>query len=270
MIERISLPAFSPLPKHWSQEKALTTHFDHMIEGEADVYVDGKIACIYRQLPDATIAPLWHVAARSPFSVHRRTGGLLSRSVVYGALPRVKMRQDYCRWTRASAEHPENAEAVRVFARDVLAPMFASLLPAEYERQCSTVTEQTLPEWRFRETPFTSCIVNCNQAMGYHRDNGNFPGLWSNLVILRRGVVGGQLVLPELRIAFAQQNGACLLFDGRAILHGVLPIKLKHPAGQRISCVWYALDQLRHCLPPEAELQRSRQSRHRTEHRKRV
>ncbi len=56
-------------------------------------------------------------------------------------------------------------------------------------------------------------------------DTGNFKGVYSNVMILKRGVGGGGLVCPEFDLAFAQDGRALILFDGESVIHGVGPIK---------------------------------------------
>ncbi|MEM9995406.1 MAG: hypothetical protein AAGE79_14910, partial [Acinetobacter pittii] len=52
-------------------------------------------------------------------------------------------------------------------------------------------------------TPFTGGVINKNTALGYHRDSANTKDGISCMVILKKGVAGGELILPELNIGFA-------------------------------------------------------------------
>lgn len=53
-----------------------------------------------------------------------------------------------------------------------------------------TITNEILPEWRLKDQPFTSGIVNRSNPLPYHLDSGNLKGSMSAMVVMQQGVLG--------------------------------------------------------------------------------
>jgi hypothetical protein len=86
-------------------------------------------------------------------------------------------------------------------------------------------------------------------------------------LIIKEGIIGGNLICPEYNIGFEQGDGALILFDGQAIIHGVTPIKQIEENGFRSSCVFYSLATMKNCYPYELELERIKEIRNEIESR---
>jgi hypothetical protein len=95
-------------------------------------------------------------------------------------------------------------------------------------------------------TTWTSGVVNQNSQLPYHRDGFNFP-TWSAMPVIRRGVDGGHLHLPEYDLTVACRDGWAVFFCGQQLLHGVTPMRLTKPDGYRFSVVYYALRGMKDC-----------------------
>jgi hypothetical protein len=78
------------------------------------------------------------------------------------------------------------------------------------------------------------------------------------MVASQRGMKGGHLVVPKYGIAFGFSKPALIMFDGQSLLHGVLPMEKQTKNAYRYSVVYYALQQMCHCLSPAEELARIR------------
>ena len=107
---------------------------------------------------------------------------------------------------------------------------------------------------------FTTGSINKNSAISYHHDRGNLRGAWSAMLVVRRAVTGGDLVLPEYGCVLRLRDGDALLFDGQSTLHGVTPLSVS-PGGYRYTLVYYTLEQIWRCLAPLAELERIQSAR---------
>jgi hypothetical protein len=244
-----------PVPGEWSR----------LIRRDTRLVVDGRVIAVYVVLPDAITEPMRRVALTAEMSEGMRTHGLPVRSAIFGALPRIAIRQNYCRMTASSLKEAGHLEVVQRFSL-TLSEIYARELPVEFERNLALVADQVEPDYILRPpeerpSPFTSCNFNLNHAIRYHQDTGNFRGVFSNVLILKRGVVGGFLVCPAFDLAFEQSDNALILFDGQAIVHGVTPIRRTNPHGYRCSTVFYALEAMRDCYPFAEELQRAREWR---------
>jgi hypothetical protein len=189
-----------------------------------------------------------------------RTSGMVSRSRIFGNQPRnVLRRRDYCAAAAMAYDHPA-AHGALVRAAQRVTDVFANWHPEGAASQRALVRQQVLPEWRLPGETFTSGIVNWDNPLRYHHDGGNFPGAWSAMIVLTRGIEGGRLVMPEYGIAFDFAIGGTkvILFDGQGILHGVTKIRKVRADGYRYSIVWYALKGMCKCLSARAELARAR------------
>jgi hypothetical protein len=152
------------------------------------------------------------------------------------------------------------------FAR-LIDNLYKKLLPEQHDLNLKIVQDSVETEYIIKDTPFTTVNLNINHAIKYHRDTGNFKNVFSNVLILKDAVAGGFLVCPEFDIAFGQQDGALILFDGQNIIHGVTPIKMKHDNSYRCSCVFYSLADMKNCYPYKMELERVKKWRDEVESR---
>ncbi len=109
------------------------------------------------------------------------------------------------------------------------------------------------PDWRLGDhTAWTSGVVNRTSKLPYHRDRGNFP-VWSAMPVVRRGVTGGHLHLPEYGATIACRDGWAVFFGGWQLVHGVTPMRLTAPDGYRYSIVYYSLRAMRDCATTAVE-----------------
>ena len=142
-----------------------------------------------------------------------------------------------------------------------IAAIYQEHLPEAYAYNLRLLRENVHADWRPNDTPFTTCNFNINHAIKYHRDSGNFKGVFSNVLILKDGIEGGQLVFPELGIAFEQADGALGIFDGQKWVHGVTALQKLKPSGYRASIVYYALSGMKNCYPYKEETARFKKLR---------
>jgi hypothetical protein len=126
----------------------------------------------------------------------------------------------------------------------------------------SRTLADVLPDWRIGEAKlWTSGVVNDTAALPYHRDGFNFP-TWSAMPVLRRGVRGGYLHLPEFGLALACADSTVALFPGKLWVHGVTPLtRVRAGDGYRISIVYYALRGMRDCRTAAEETRRAQLKR---------
>ena len=72
-------------------------------------------------------------------------------------------------------------------------------------------------------------------------------------------VQGGNLVFPQYRAALSVEGNRLFMFAGARDLHGVSPLHARNAHAFRYSVVYYALQQMCHCLEPTEEIRRARQ-----------
>ena len=79
--------------------------------------------------------------------------------------------------------------------------------------------------------------------------------------VLRRGMDGGMLHLPEYDIIVPCQDSYAVYFKGKELVHGVTPMKKRKDDGYRYSIVFYALQGMKDCFTHAVETQYAQRKR---------
>lgn len=225
----------------------------------------GALKIVYLELADdpldgPSLERIYHAVQRVHFNTSARTRGLVSTSRVFGYLPRITIRRDYCTATSLSAEQPTEHADIAAGAA-IVSRHYRAVHPDLYGRHQAAAADLPVQSYRLEDDVFTSGIINENNPLKYHFDSGNLPDVWSGMLVFRDGVSGGMLALPEYDIAVALKHKSLFLFDGQGILHGVTPMRLLRPSARRYSLVYYSMRGLWSCEPLGAELARIRRKR---------
>lgn len=224
------------------------------IDYEAEIHVNGKPIAIYKKMSEDLTALLYACEATT-FNEYTRTSGLRTRTVNINYSPRNGRRGVPCK--------PSDLHVSRKFVHDIyveygklIAKHYKRFFKMEYDEQLHEFTNGSspiFPAYLIEGTTFTGAVANKDNVLLYHTDSANTPNGMSCMIILKANAVGGELVLPELDIAFACQDGYMLLFDGQKYLHGVTPLR-KRRGGYRYTVVYYNNKGMSLCLPPEQEI----------------
>ena len=187
---------------------------------------------------------------------YRTRKALPTQSSVFGSLPRIPLRNDYCRFSAPTKNEKENANMLFSFLT-CLTEIYKTYLPIQHQHDLKVIEENVNKDYLIKDkSPFTTANINVNHAIKYHKDTGNFRGNLSNVLILRDGIIGGELVFPEYGFALAQEDGYLAIFDGQAEIHGVRPIIKTKEKPYRASIVYYTLENMKHCYPFKMEVAR--------------
>lgn len=179
-------------------------------------------------------------------NVYRANSGNRNVSKTFGYRPRKPMmRNEGCVLAQFGRDNPDTQAYLAQYA-DVLAGQLGDAFP-EIEVMGRDVIQQVLPDWRLTENAlWTSGVINKESALPYHRDGNNFDA-WSVMPVVRRGVRGGHLHLPEYDMVVPCRDGFSVMFFGKRLVHGVTPMTKVTPDGYRVSVVYYALRGLKDC-----------------------
>lgn len=187
---------------------------------------------------------------------YRTRKALPTQSSVFGSLPRIPLRNDYCRFSAQTKSEKTNTNILFTFL-PYLTEIYKTYLPKQYEHDLKVISENVNTDYILQDkAPFTTANINVNHAIKYHRDTGNFRGNLSNVLILRDGIIGGELVFPEYGFALAQEDSYLAIFDGQSEIHGVMPIMKTKENPYRASIVYYTLENMKHCYPFKMEVER--------------
>ena len=233
----------------------LKEHFTEIIKEDTSFYLNGECIGIYINVNKELLSYVREAVKGTKYVETYRANTLPTKSSVFGALPRVALRNDFCRFSNKTNEEKNNTNKLFTF-QETLCKIYKKHLPEMYEYDLKKARETVNDDYRLIDTPYTTANINVNHAIKYHKDSGNIKNSFSNVLILKEFCTGGELVLPEYKIALEQSDGALCIFSGQKEIHGVMPIKPYKENFYRASIVYYTLAQLEHCYPYKEEVTR--------------
>lgn len=226
-----------------------------MINEDTTVTLNGNIVAVYEKAK-FNVETIRSVSLGIEYSSYVRTSGLVTQTEGINATPRNPRRTNKCSRTKLSVTQPEAHQLYIEFAKE-LAKAYQKYFPLAYAQQVKQTyvgQKRVEKEYIIPRTPFTGAVVNMDSQLGFHRDSANTSNGISCMQIFKKGMAGGELILPELGIGFECQDGYLLLFDGQKYVHGVTPFKaLRGRKAYRITIVYYNSKGMELCLPFEEE-----------------
>ena len=79
------------------------------------------------------------------------------------------------------------------------------------------LAQKVLPSWLLPGGVYTSGIINYNNYLNYHVDNGNFDNAYSAMLVFKKHTEGGYLMLPEYDVGIECADNSLLIFQGVTI-----------------------------------------------------
>jgi hypothetical protein len=230
--------------------------YNILINENTIFYKNGNPVGLYIKIENNFINEVRKAVVITKYAKSSRTRGIPTQSSVFGSLPRIARRNDFCRFSAQTKNEKLNAQRLFSFM-PILTDIYKKYLPEQYERDLKTITENVSSDYMIKQNqPFTTANINVNHAIKYHKDTGNFRGNLSNVLILKDGIIGGELVFPEYGFALAQNDKYLAIFDGQNEIHGVMPIMNVSQNPYRASIVYYTLENMKHCYPFKMEVER--------------
>jgi hypothetical protein len=233
---------------------------------EAGIYVDedtNEPFLVYMPMEEDMVPEL-RAAVRgvkySSSGVTRQQMGIENHSRTFGMAPRKPFQtREACRPTSLSYEQPEIHD-VLVRTADRLSQMMRQIAPEVYDND-KVETNAVADEWRISEDSlWTSGVINKTSTLPYHYDGNNFD-MWSAMPVVRRGIRGGALSMPEYGVTVECRDGWVLFFPGYRYLHGVTPIAHVTKDAYRYSVVYYCLRGMKDCFTYAVEQAEARKKR---------
>jgi hypothetical protein len=252
-IELIKIKDCSNLIKQTPKKE----HYTTLINEDCLFIKDGKAVGLYLKIKSPNLNLIRKASLTTKFvKTYRAHQALPTQSSVFGSLPRVAIRNDYCRFSGQTKNEKTNTNILFNFLPELI-EIYKKYLPEQYSHDLSVIEENVDDSYIIeKKAPFTTANINVNHAIKYHKDTGNFRGNLSNVLILRDGIKGGELVFPEYGFALAQEDSYLAIFDGQSEIHGVMPIIKTKENPYRCSIVYYTLENMKHCYPFKMELER--------------
>lgn len=190
----------------------------------------------------------------------QRNADYVTRSTTFGYSPRAAINlRDGCRASQFMRDEAVR-EAVLDDTANVLQKMMIDIDSRIVNRDTETLTVIER-DWFIGDTDlWTSGVINQSSTLPYHRDRFNFP-TWSAMPVLRRGMDGGHLHIPEYDAVIQCRDGHAVFFPGHDLVHGVTPMRPRVPDAYRYSIVYYALRGMKDCHTAAEETAYARRRR---------
>jgi hypothetical protein len=136
---------------------------------------------------------------------------------------------------------------------------YQELCPTHYAKQKS-IADGTNRNYVIGDTSFTTVTVNKNFRTAVHKDAGDFPDGFGNLIAYREGGWnGGYFCLPQFKVAIDLQNTDILFVDVHQ-WHGNTEFVNTNEDFLRISFVLYYREYMYKCKQPNEELAEIKQT----------
>lgn len=135
----------------------------------------------------------------------------------------------YCRQTAFTTEYFKEFQRGMPFVHRVN-ELYEELCPEHYRRQLN-IARGTNRNYVIDDTAFTTVTVNRNFQTAVHKDSGDFPRGFGNLIVYREGDewTGSYFCLPQYRVAIDLRNTDILFVDVHK-WHGNTPFHNFKPA----------------------------------------
>lgn len=243
-------------------KEGLSTNHFHQIPGEIRIRdVKTREPLVIVTKADFNVNPFERACQNIKYVEAERASGLVNTSKTFGFQPRTPLRlRDYCcssdMAVKQASIHTQMA-AGAILAEDA----YMEHVPLVYGAHKKKAEEKIKDQWRMHGGIFTSGIVNKNNQLRYHIDSQNMEDCWSVMLVMKRGVEGGHLIIPELEVELHLPHGSLAIFNGQRFWHAVTPWKKTQFNGHRYSIVWYTMEEMCKCLTPKEELSRSQKAR---------
>lgn len=245
--------------KEYIRRPAQREDYDLHINEDVKIMEGEKLLCVYMTLPEKNMNVLNSIRSLK-YGTNKRTSGLLSTSRIFGYSPRETIRKDYCSSTVMARENPRQHSIICGYGAS-LAKYYKETCPEMYAYHTALADEKILPEWKIKESPFTSGIINKDNQLNYHFDAGNLTNVYSNMIAYKKDVSGGFLSMPEYNIGLEISDNSVTFFDGQNILHGVTPFHKLDQGAYRYTIVYYTLKRMWSCQQVTEEVARIRKVR---------
>lgn len=231
--------------------------YNTLIDGNTLFVKNGVTVGLYMKIEHPLINEIRKASLETKYvKTYRTRKALPTQSSVFGSLPRIPLRNDYCRFSSQTKSEKLNTQRLFTFM-PYLTEIYEKYLPQQFTHDLQVINENVSSDYLLKENqPFATANINVNHAIKYHKDTGNFKGNLSNVLILKDGIIGGELVFPEYGFALSQDDSYLAIFDGQNEIHGCMPIMKTNDKPYRASIVYYTLENMKHCYPYKMEVER--------------
>ena len=165
-------------------------------------------------------------------------------------------RFPFCRPAIWNQKNPEEFKKLFPLCQEV-SSRFEELVPDKHFAQAEFVNS-VHPDFVIPGSVFTTLTVNKNFRTACHKDAGDFAEGFGSIVCIRSGKFsGGELILPDFRVAVSFDTQDVLFFDVHE-WHGNTRIRELTPDAKRCTVVLYCREMMNQCGSCEEELERAK------------
>ena len=192
-----------------------------------------------------------HKRVRKDGSISNTSVGNFVESGSVGFMDSAAMVR-YCRKTAFTKKYFDKFKSGIPFVK-FIDSKYKELCPTHYAKQ-KAIADGTNRNYVIEDTSFTTITVNKNFRTAVHKDAGDFPDGFGNLIAYREGDwTGGYFCLPQYKVAIDLQNTDMLFVDVHQ-WHGNTDFINTDDNFLRISFVLYYREYMYKCSQPSEEL----------------
>ena len=199
-----------------------------------------------RMLKDGTVSKVTETFIPGTYEkleVNSGIAGYFDRSAHY----------DFCRTTAFNKNNLDKFEQA-IPLIEFVDKAFEELIPERYNKQ-KGMAKATHPNFRIKDTAFTTITINKDYRTAVHTDAGDYAQGFGNLIAYCKDIEPALFVLPRYRIAVDLRTNDLLLADVHQH-HGNTEIIKKTKGAVRLSFVMYYRENMWKCGSPSEELKR--------------
>lgn len=263
----------------WSGKFVDDSFYDHLLNETATVLKpDGSLllALFKRGHSPEALQSAWSVlkdynpstnnrglASGSERRIRKRANGShgntnISDSVASGIVGFFERtpRFPYCRPCAWNFHNPQLFSKLIPICREA-SEFYKQIGGEKYLKQLEK-SSQTHTDFMVSGTVFSTLTINKNFRTACHKDAGNLTDTLNVMSLFREGrFTGGNIVLPDFRIAAQLETGDCIVFDAHEF-HGNTPIFQVSKEFTRCSIVFYYREGMDNCRSGTEEVERAK------------
>ena len=148
-----------------------------------------------------------------------------------------------CRLTSFSRDYYDDYKEGLAFIK-AIDKSFQNCLPNNHKNQLEMCNKN--PAFQIEDTSFSTVTVNYNFQTALHKDSGDYKEGFGNLVVCQDGILGGEILFPQYKLAISIETGDFLAMDVHE-WHCNNTITYLNPSAYRLAFVCYYREKIQNC-----------------------
>ena len=127
--------------KEYKQRDALVSDVSTIIKEDCIISVEGKPIIFYKILDKEQLRHVRWAVKNTTYNTTRRTGGLKTTSTIFGYMPRITLRSDYCHIASMGEKERKQHKVITDFGK-VLTELYEEHMSEYFTKHVDMVAEK--------------------------------------------------------------------------------------------------------------------------------